>query len=76
MSELAISLPEIVVTLSGHEIRLNQIADDICIYNMQGMLVVHQLNTDSVDMSGERDGIYIIKVMAVGGSWVKKVMIN
>jgi hypothetical protein len=43
---------------------------------MQGMLVVHQRNTDSVDMSGERDGIYIIKVMAVGGSWVKKVMIN
>ena len=73
MSELAMSSPEIMVTLSGHEIRLNQIVDNICIYNMQGMLIVHQRNTDSVDMSGERDGIYIIKVMAGGRSVVKKV---
>ena len=76
ISELAMSSPEIVVTHNGHEIRLNQIADDICIYNMQGMLVVHQRKTDSVDMSGERDGIYIIKVMTCGGSWVKKVMFS
>ena len=75
MNELAKASPEIKVTLSGLEIRLNIVADDICVYNMQGMLVAHQRDVNSIDMSGERDGIYIIKVIAGGSSCVKKVKI-
>jgi uncharacterized lipoprotein YddW (UPF0748 family) len=75
MAELAMSSPEIEVTLDGSKVCLNQTADDICIYNMLGMPIAHHRGVDSVDMSGKRDGIYIIKVMSGGRSVVKKVKI-
>ena len=75
MAELTMSSPEIEMTLKDGEICLNQKADDVSIYNMQGMLIAHHQGVDSVDTSNFRSGIYIIKVTSRGRSWVKKVMI-
>ena len=73
MAELAMTSPEIEVTLDGNKINLNQIADDISVYNMQGMLIAHHRGVDSVLMSDAHSGIYIIKVVSGGKSVVKKV---
>lgn len=73
MAELAMTSPEIEVTLDGNKINLNQIADDISVYNMQGMLIAHHRSVDSVLMSDAHSGIYIIKVVSGGKSVVKKV---
>jgi len=75
MVELAKASPEIEVELNGREICLNQTADDVRIYNMQGMLITQERHVDRVDMSGARGGIYIIKVMAGNRSCVKKIKI-